>query len=416
MTAAKKPSLDPAIARLTVTPEARRLWAWPLVGLLERPVTSQRDVAELAFCLNVILPRYGSVAEEADAVIALCRSRSRSKPGARLVLLLAALGAQGAPTPDKVLQAVAAALRVAPRDVQARVGLQVDWLPHPETTALKVIARLAYLQDRKALQGEERAVRLAVYDLVCWHRQQGRVTSPVALNALACLVGLVDPVTAKVDWSLLGVGHDLRDELRVADYETAARSTFEYRAVLARQVGRPVLQRRAEGTDRFNEAVDRALLESLPEGEVSVAALIADTRDRVLHSPLPALADLAGLTDEDLLQMVGDPDPEFDKALERVRPRRPGLDETTAALGLRRATAATLRNAAAPLVEQRLVQADAPRREEEGLRALQADAFAAANGDPEAKARLRAMCAPAVASPVADVSNPSRLPARPARR
>ncbi len=263
---ARRPSVHPRLRNLPVTDALRQRFAWPLAGLLERPIAtrhdlladermrherasalesklpgladmadaaaqaeaiSEHDLRELSFRLNAVLPPVTSeaaVEAEADKIITACRSNSREKPGARLTLLLLALAEARGAVPDRVMDALAAALGISDRDLAPRVGRAVDWIDAPEAVALRAIQRLAGLKGKQAQQGELRGVRLAIYDLVNWYRQKGWATSPRTINALACHVGLVDPRTAGIDWPLLGtvtVGHDPRNVSMDADHIAA---------------------------------------------------------------------------------------------------------------------------------------------------------------------------------------------------
>ncbi|MEO7221566.1 MAG: hypothetical protein ABIY37_03760 [Devosia sp.] len=200
MTAPKLPNLDSDLATLPVDPEQR----W-----FHLPVEVQ--VALVGFSKTVADLRKPG------------RSRDRKKAGVDLVLLIAATGDISEP----VLDALISALDLKPRDLGKRRGVPVTWLyqqpaveieenrptgelvfvpagqpaPHvrvrvrlgdEEATALRIIADVA-------AHGPCRANKVAVLDVLRWHAQQGRMITPLVVNALAAVARVLDPSTGAVD-------------------------------------------------------------------------------------------------------------------------------------------------------------------------------------------------------------------------
>ena len=413
MTARKTPKLDQSLAALPVPDEMRTRWRWPLAGLLDRPVT---DVRDLALRLDAVLPALVDVARQAEAITTACRSNARAKPGARLTLLLAALAGHLEPVPDKVVDALAAVLRVSDTDLRQRARQEtVDWLDDPETVALQAIQRLADLEGVEANQGERLGVRLAIYDLVCLYRQRGLATSPRTINALACYVGLSNPSTGEIDWALLG-GRDPRTLEAIASYnaEEINDAADDQYAELAEKLGYEKLRRLTEGNPA---RIERALAQGPDsvlarvrrlEQNLSRLAGFRDARKKHLERKLSTAVGLHDLSFVDqarevLLRVPANKVEWADLAMLAGLTLDDLLVETAATAEMpARALAKNLEGARSSKYEAlkdkrydelenaAIKKLGETQRLREQFDALQDDAFAAASGDAEAKARLKA--------------------------
>lgn len=428
------PKVTDEIASLRVTPETWARFAWPLAGLLQHDVAGEDDVLELADRLDLVLPRFASTAEvgaEADAIITLCRSKSRAKPGARAVLLLAALGG---PVPDKVVAAVAAALSMAERDLKPRRHHRVEGVT--DDTGLQVIERLSALAGGKAGQGALRGVRCAIYDLIASYHHQGKIAHATAINALACYVGLLDPRTGTIDFKLLSevaLDHGLPAIVAVADSDriALAKARTRYREVLLGELTNPQRQqvrRLAVDSPAFDRAVDRAIVAVVrrqDEHPQASSHIVEEARKEVLDQSLAVVADLIGV---DLEQMaLEDDDGEVARSLERARPRSPRARQ--AVVGVGASTAAEIRTGiayqrrvalpvrpAAPIrdeVESAKARARVKRIDKQGRAKGHAKSLSMF-ADPDFVARVDSELA-TLTRPVAEQPKRRRAAARPAR-
>src|SRR5690606_11599611 len=134
---------------------------------------------------EIAAPRVADHDAEAAAILKDCAgvARLRKKPGILATLLLADLARKQLPIPDRVIEALAAALGLSKLHKEKRHD-GVTWVD--EDTPLRVLGYLA------GPHPDQRVAALALFDCVLWYHQHNRVLPGALLNGLAALFGLVD--------------------------------------------------------------------------------------------------------------------------------------------------------------------------------------------------------------------------------
>ena len=404
MTAAKKPSLDPDLAPC---PEPEQHWFVLPEGL---------RVALVGFKAADVRPG---------------TSRDRKKAGVHLVLLIAATGV----VTEEVLDALAAAQDLKPRDLKPREGKDVTWLNQQEpvwieedrpvteysvlagfdvglgiwsshrervrtrlgdeeATALRVIADVA-------AHGPRLANKLAVFDLMRWFGQHGRQPTALAVNALAAVV------------EYTGAANTL-DVVATANAEAMNDGADEAFVALAKRVGWQTLSRLAgEGGKPSSPAQWVALARR------DLAKLLEQTGAPALI-PLRLAPDEHAVTRSVVFKKLKDE--RYDGA-ENVHLQRLGenVGERLAllsadAFAAQRVGSPVQRKARARLLARTRSTPEShplpPRRVSPALRRV-AEAVLA---DLEADVREEAIRLLAETAPVASLSKPGRATPRPARR
>jgi hypothetical protein len=203
MTKPRPPSLDPAIAAEPVDPAALAYWLVPFAGYQNILTDYSED------------PDAARVDAEAAHIVALCgSSRSRIRAGLAAVALVLSLAAKRVAWTEGVADAVRAALRLSGPRLAQRLRAPADyadnWLAGDEGPVSRAEANALQIIAHVARHGVTVGARWAIYDLLGWYRHRRQAPDVVAVNAMAVVFGLVDPVSDEVDEARISLllGHD----------------------------------------------------------------------------------------------------------------------------------------------------------------------------------------------------------------
>ncbi len=257
--------------------EASRLATRRAAWRTRKNRTREAAERELFYLYEIVVPRADDHDARAAAILDDCTGEPRVvvKAGIRVTLLLADLARKQLPIPDRVIEALAAALGLSKRDREKPERSRVTWVD--SNTPLRVLGSLA---GRKASNHD---VARALFDCVLWNRQHNLVSSGPVLNALAALFGLIDPTTGDVNYDVLAKATNqprLNSLLQVADHPDASRRRVQgvKRSTVARiaEAAPVVAAREKRHVQHLRSNLTRELLNDLSVQSDSFAAINGD--------------------------------------------------------------------------------------------------------------------------------------------